>query len=47
MSISDYTCGNCDHVYQIDTDGEPIQPCPECGSNEMVKAPNKDDNRKK
>lgn len=38
MSVSDYTCGNCENVYQIDTDGPVIQPCPNCGSQEMVKA---------
>ncbi len=34
---SDYTCGNCGRNYQINTEGERIQPCPYCGANEMVK----------
>lgn len=40
MPSSEYTCGNCEEDFQINTEGGHIQPCPECGSQEMVKGLN-------
>ena len=37
MDSSNIPCGNCDQETPIDSDGDCIQPCPGCGSPEMVK----------
>lgn len=37
MDPSNIPCGNCEEEITIDSDGESIQPCPDCGSPEMVK----------
>lgn len=43
MATSEHTCGDCGFVYEIDLDGDHIQPCPRCGFQEMVKKPRKED----
>lgn len=37
MTTWEHRCGNCGAVYDVDSEGNRIQPCPECGSNEMIK----------
>lgn len=34
---SEIDCGNCEEPFEMDDNGDHIQPCPNCGSNEMVK----------
>jgi DNA-directed RNA polymerase subunit RPC12/RpoP len=33
----EYTCGNCDETFEVDSVGDRIQTCPECDSQEMIK----------
>ena len=47
MTTSGYTCGDCGFIYQIELEGSYIQPCPRCGSQEMVKAPKSQDIKEK
>lgn len=34
---SEYVCPNCGYEYEINDSGDHIQPCPNCGSQEIVK----------
>ncbi|MDZ7798431.1 MAG: hypothetical protein U5L76_02305 [Patescibacteria group bacterium] len=34
---SEVRCGNCEENFEINDDGQPIQQCPHCDSQEMVK----------
>lgn len=47
MSESEYICPNCGAKRTIDSDGDRLQSCPECGFRDMVKEPQNQDIHKK